>query len=511
MITRINKIKNFGVFKNFENNGEVPEFKEFNLIYGWNYSGKTMLSRVFRCLEKSEKHRDYADAKFELEISGKKYDDNFSSPKPNIRVFNSDFMKENLKWDIDDIIEPIILMLGEENIKLQTELRKKEETLIKTREENGRNKKDIDKATTNKAKEIKDILSLSNFDKKHLEKIIEKVKNDTSGYILKTDLDKYKTRVRSTEQKPIIKNITFNIKDLEILREKSEEKLYRQISSNKIEELLKDPQINSWVETGKNLHEGKTVCEFCGNPLPIDLLPKLNEHFSRDYELLKNDIETLLKELNIFEIKLNSLPEEIAFYTDIQPDFKKAKPILEKEIHNFNDAVSSLIRDLKTKQEKPFDKLEVTRFVNNTKELEKALADFNAIISKNNERTGNFEREKNAAILKLKEHFAAEFEKIEKYSEKQMLLESKRTKIEKDKEEIGKIKAQLDKSDKGAEKVNEYLKIFFEKDNIKIEPTEDKKFKLIRGTEIAKNLSEGEKTAISFAYFAAKLEEQSNI
>ncbi|GHT22055.1 hypothetical protein AGMMS49953_00200 [Endomicrobiia bacterium] len=91
-----------------------------------------------------------------------------------------------------------------------------------------------------------------------------------------------------------------------------------------------------------------------------------------------------------------------------------------------------------------------------------------------------------------------------------MLLESERTKIEKDKEEIGKIKAQLDESGKGAEKVNEYLKIFFEKDNIKIEPTEDKKFKLVRGTEIAKNLSEGEKTAISFAYFAAKLEEQNN-
>ncbi|GHT22059.1 hypothetical protein AGMMS49953_00210 [Endomicrobiia bacterium] len=262
MISRINKIKDFGGGKNFENNGEVPEFKKFNLIYGWNYSGKTMLSRVFRCLEKSEKHRDYADAKFELEISGKKYDNNFSSPKPNIRVFNSDFMKENLKWDIDDIIEPIILMLGEENIKLQTELRKKEETLIKIREENGRNKKDIDKAATYKAKEIKSILSLSNFDKKYLEKIIEKVKNDTSGYILKTDFDKYKTRALSTEQKPIIENITFNIKDLEILREKSEEKLYRQISSNKIEELLKDPQINSWVETGKNLHEVKQFVNF---------------------------------------------------------------------------------------------------------------------------------------------------------------------------------------------------------------------------------------------------------
>jgi wobble nucleotide-excising tRNase len=54
MITKINKIKDFGVFKNFKNSGTIPEFKKFNLIYGWNYSGKTMLSRVFRCLEKGE-------------------------------------------------------------------------------------------------------------------------------------------------------------------------------------------------------------------------------------------------------------------------------------------------------------------------------------------------------------------------------------------------------------------------------------------------------------------------
>jgi len=62
----------------------------------------------------------------------------------------------------------------------------------------------------------------------------------------------------------------------------------------------------------------------------------------------------------------------------------------------------------------------------------------------------------------------------------------------------------------GAVKVNDYLKVFFGKDDIQIESTADNKFKLLRETEVAKNLSEGEKTAISFAYFTAKLEEQNN-
>lgn len=54
MIKRIKKIKNFGIFKNFIWQENVNEFKKFNLIYGWNYSGKTTLSRIFRSFELKE-------------------------------------------------------------------------------------------------------------------------------------------------------------------------------------------------------------------------------------------------------------------------------------------------------------------------------------------------------------------------------------------------------------------------------------------------------------------------
>lgn len=523
MITKINKIKDFGVLKNF-NGSALPEFKTFNLIYGWNYSGKTTLSRVFRCLEKGKLHDDYLLASFELENATAKYDNTFAV-KPNIRVFNSDFVKENLKWDSDNI-EPIFL-LGEENIELQTELKQKETDLTTAETELAETKRlrtekqnRINGAVTNKARDIGTLLSIRPFDSRHFLPIVEKVKTAVATYTLsQADFDKYKAQAISNEQKPPIGEIAISIADLATLKTEVETIIQRQAAStNKIQKLLDSKPISDWVETGKSLHEGKTNCEFCGNTLPIDLLAKLNEHFSKDYDLLKTDIETKLRTLTASKINLTSpLPTETAFYTDLLPDFRTKKPLLETEINNFNNSIASLIKDLESKKDKPFDKLDVTVFSDNKTTLETVLANFNTVIKNNDQRTAGFTTEKNAAIEKLKEHFAAVFETTETYSAiqtqlatEQTAIDAKGLTIEGQKNAITVIKSQLDETVKGAGVVNDYLKIFFGKDDIQITPTTDKKFQLLRGTDVAKNLSEGEKTAIAFAYFTAKLEEQNN-
>ncbi len=522
MITKINKIKDFGIFKNF-NGSILPEFKTCNLIYGWNYSGKTTLSRVFRCLEKGRLHDDYLSATFELENATTKYDHTFLL-KPNIRVFNSDFIKENLKWDAENI-EPIFL-LGEENIELQEALKQNEEKLVKTEKELveikdlRQNKQDtLNTTLTNKAREATNLLSLGRtFDRDRLKQLIEMVKDNVANYMLEQpEFDKYKAKAILNEQKPHIGGITTTIADLADLKLSVEKILHRQaVSDNKIQKLLENKPISDWVETGKALHEGKTDCQFCGNILPTDLLTKLNEHFSKDYDLLKSDIDIKLKSLNESKIKFTSpLPTETAFYTDIQSEFRTKKPLLEKEITSFNNKILSLIKDLERKREKPFDKLEVTAFTDNKTELETALANFNVVISFNDKRTTDFTTEKNVAIEKIKQHFAAEV--TENYlavqtelTDEQTVIGTKANSIEKTNQAIKAIKTQLNETVKGAEKINDYLKIFFGKDDVQIATTADKKFKLLRGDEIAKNLSEGEKTAISFAYFTAKLEEQNN-
>jgi len=523
MITKINKIKDFGVLKNF-NGSTLPEFKTFNLVYGWNYSGKTTLSRVFRCLEKGKLHDDYLTATFETENAAAKYDNTFAV-KPNIRVFNSDFVKENLKWDADNY-EPIFL-LGAENIELQAELKQKETDLATVETELAEDKRlrtekqnRINGAVTNKARNIGTLLSIRPFDSRHFLPIVEKVKTAVATYTLsQADFDKYKAQAISNEQKPPIGEITISIADLATLKTEAETILQRQATSdNKIQKLLDSKPISDWVETGKSLHEGKTDCEFCGNTLPTDLLAKLNEHFSKDYDLLKADIEAKLITLTESKIILTTpLPTETAFYTDILPDFRARKPLLETEITNFNNSIASLIKDLEGKKDKPFDRLNVTAFSDNKTSLETALTNFNEVIKTNDQRSAGFTTEKNTAIEKLKEHFAADFETTETYSAIQTQLTNEQTAIDAkgltiagQKQAITLIKSQLDETVKGAGVVNDYLKIFFGKDDIQITPTTDKKFQLLRGTDVAKNLSEGEKTAIAFAYFTAKLEEQNN-
>lgn len=524
MISRIIKIKDFGVFKNF-NGSALPEFKTFNLIYGWNYSGKTTLSRVFRCLEKGELHDDYLSANFELENATAKYDNTFAV-NPNIRVFNSDFVKENLKWDADNY-EPIFL-LGAENIELQKELKEKETALSTAETELAEAKRlrtekqtSLNTALTNKAREITNLLSLGRtFDRDRLIQLVETVKDNVAFYLLsQTDFDRYKAQATSNEQKPLIGEIIILIADLATLKKDVVSILNRQAAStNKIQKLLDSKPISNWVEAGKSLHEGKIDCEFCGNVLPADLLEKLNEHFSKDYDLLKAEIEAKLRILIASKINLTSpLPTETAFYTDMLPDFRTKKTLLETEITSFNNSIASLIKDLEGKKDKPFDRLEVTAFTNNKTTLETSLTNFNAVIKTNDQRTADFTTEKNASIEKLKEHFAAEFETTGTYSaiqtqltNEQTAIDAKGVTIEEQKNAIALIKSQLDETIKGAGVVNDYLKVFFGKDDIQITPTTDKKFQLLRGVDVAKNLSEGEKTSIAFAYFTAKLEEQNN-
>ena len=118
MIKRISYIRNFGVFQDYKRTGNIGDFKKLNIIYGWNYSGKTTISRLFNCLEKGELHKDYPNCEFEVtDQDDKKYsENNLTIPGREIRVFNSDFIHKNLKWD-GEAIDPILL-LGEESIEV---------------------------------------------------------------------------------------------------------------------------------------------------------------------------------------------------------------------------------------------------------------------------------------------------------------------------------------------------------------------------------------------------------
>lgn len=522
MIKKINKIKDFGVFKNFGWQADIPDFNEFNLMYGWNYSGKTTLSRAFRCLELGALHPDYLPATFEFEdTAGNKHNQQFLSP-PLIRVFNSDFCRKNLQWDNENI-EPIF-MLGEDNAELQQQLKDKkiaieetEKNLALTISTTQSKENAVEGRMTDKARTIGETYSWRPFTKTHFRDYVNEVKDDPAASVLsQTNFEKYRDQALSNERKPILSKIQFDVLNLVTIKNEVEEILHRQISAKTIQDLLNDAALSAWVEIGRGLHEGKNTCGFCGNGLSTERIDDLNKHFSNDFEKLKKDGNAKYLILKAALVNLGQLlPADTAFYNDLQIDCIVSKTLLETEIKAYNTAIESLIADLKAKADKPFERLEISEITDNRVTLESALTSANDIIVKNNKRTEEFDAEKAKAIEFLKYHYAVEFETAEKYAltvadiakerEDQKTVQKG---VETLKAEKLSIENQLSETVKGAEKVNAYLKIFFGKDDIRIASTAENKFILQRSGYVAKNLSEGEKTAISFAYFVTKLEEK---
>ena len=103
------------------------DFKKINLIFGWNGTGKTTLSRVLRCYELGEKCKKlskYKDSEYEIGLqTGSTLTESGFLPKQQIRVFNKDFIEDNIFQDkeIDGGNITPLYYLGSEKIELTKE------------------------------------------------------------------------------------------------------------------------------------------------------------------------------------------------------------------------------------------------------------------------------------------------------------------------------------------------------------------------------------------------------
>lgn len=97
LISRIIKIKDCPSFIKFEPTNTLPNFKKYNLIYGWNGSGKTSFSRILRSFELKENYYKRPDRspEFEFKLNNENSinQDDLTSFS-NIRVFNKDFIND---------------------------------------------------------------------------------------------------------------------------------------------------------------------------------------------------------------------------------------------------------------------------------------------------------------------------------------------------------------------------------------------------------------------------------
>ena len=118
MITKIKEIKNLGIFSDFAWDSTLQVFGRYNLIYGWNGSGKTTFSNLFAGLPVGSV-ASYPELEYEIETEAGTVKNGL--PLGEIRVFNRDYVANNVHT-LSGKAKPI-LVLGEENKKSPTKSR----------------------------------------------------------------------------------------------------------------------------------------------------------------------------------------------------------------------------------------------------------------------------------------------------------------------------------------------------------------------------------------------------
>jgi wobble nucleotide-excising tRNase len=526
MIKRINNIKNFGVFNNYKRSGDIQDFTKVNIIYGWNYSGKTTISRLFQCFEFKIKNADYPNCEFELEdySNTKGNQNNLNINDYEIKVFNSDFVRDNIHLE-GESFDPILL-LGDDAKKAEDEIKLKDEKFNKLNDINKKLNKEylalensIQAGLTQRASLIKETLQIVQaYTRTHLKSVFDSIKNNYSAHIQNdekvSELLK-KATASETDKLPKKDNYTANIQLKNKIVETNKLLSIVPEFSNTIQYFIDNPGVANWAELGITLHKEKSKCEFCGNDLKEDRVNELLAHFSEDLKNHKKSLDNLITGLNQSKLS-NPTYQKSDFYKDLWDNFQEKDKNLKQSLKDYNTQIDNLIVIINKKKDNPFEKItDFSSVSDNSDDVILQINSYNELITQNSKKTDDFEKTKTDAIELLKKHYTAKFideielakkeVKINLYKEREINYNKLKETLS---EEIRTLEAEISKAHKGKEILNEYISKFLGRDEIKVvvvKEGEKERFKLKRSDSKAVNLSEGEKTAIAFSFFLTKL------
>lgn len=529
MLRNIQVMRSFGIFDDYVKPVAIQDFSDRNIIYGWNYSGKTTISRLFGVLEWKKLHEDFAATKFQvLDHAGTLIsDETIGTCNKLVRVFNSDFIENSLKWD-GRAFNPILL-LGDDSIEAEKKIERYEKLIkrylasaTKKRSEIASIDREVAEGKTLVAKQIKTTLGIVEaFNATHLTSILVWLSLDDDSHILSSEQLANDLKLASTAEKdklaPISK-LVINLVGSKLHNEAGTLLAKTPEVSQIIEYLKNHSAVSDWVEKGLHLHEDKTHCEFCNNLIPPTRLAELHAHFSKDVLNHKTDLQSLIHQTMAAKLGLHDkrLNEFNAQFRD------RLDPILS----DVNVAITAYNAWLEYLTELLEEKKLNSQFIqvpapSNPKNLQEAVTSavltLNTLIGENNLISENFSVEKINAITRLKKHYAEQFQtdyKVDEGENRKSQLKAHADRYEAATAEaqnrVKGLQATISRAQKGREKINTRIANLLGSNSIQITVIEidgEDRFQLTRQGKVAKNLSEGEKTAIAFAFFLTKLQE----
>lgn len=532
VLTKISKIKGLGVYDDYSPPRDLRAFGTRNIFYGWNYSGKTTLSRIFSLLEHKVPNPELSDFNFTIESTdGPITDKNYQLSKQEVRVFNADFIANNLNF-AGTTFKPILL-LGQDAETAQTQIDLLTASIgrcviNRSNKKNLREQKKqtFDKAKTEAAAAIKKQLGIvSAYTSAHLDRDVGAVRNSTAEHILsQEDLESY-LRLALTSDNEQLPDISAWNPDLQLTSlTEATSKILKVVPDLKgtIEHLISSPSIESWVEQGLPLHSEGDDCEFCGGKLEESRYKELLKHFSKELGDHKRQLKILTGKINSAKLTPPQT-KELEINSQYRLKFSNAKEQINLALTDYNHCLDELSLVVDEKHSDPFVEKHIVEALLSLAEaaaanISDSSALLNEVITLNNALNAEFSERKIEAIDYVRKHLVCDFVNIQNqisYDALQSLLGKQEKKydtlITQLETKVSELKSLISKAQLGREKINSRIETLLGGNCVQIKVTkvgEEERFQLIRRSgQIARHLSEGEKTAIAFSFFLTKLDE----
>ena len=526
VIDRISKIKHPGTLHDFTWSQDLPDFGRYNLIYGWNGTGKTTISRLFRALETRTVPAN-CEIEFSINGTGVRGPD-FQQTTLPVRVFNRDFVLANVFQTGGGDVPPI-LVLGEDSVEKQAQVGKLKASLTeaeaeqhKRQSQEASDENELDRHCIEKARVIKDTLRstgqnpYNNYDKSHYQRRTQEMlaAGDAKQYRLDDNArDSLDSQIHESP-KAQIKEIEYTFPILPKFADDVSKLLEVSIVSAAITSLQDDQTLSSWVHQGIGLHDLYDAghCLFCEQTLPQVRLSRLKAHFSTEYDQLLKNIDYKIELLEQASNDTDSvvLPHSSQFYEDLSEKFEGAVADFNHVRQTASESLALLVHALTKKKGQIFETS--TLGTHPPGICVETVETMNQVVQTHNARCGEFEAQvvtaRNGLAFDKVAESAEEYKSLAKnVAKSQLATTGASQEVKRLEREIAQLEQEIVEHRRPATELNEDLKKYLGYGELQL-AVKESGYEITRNGDPAQSLSEGETTAIALLYFLKSLDDR---
>ncbi|ESZ54412.1 AAA family ATPase [Mesorhizobium sp. L103C131B0] len=525
-----------GVWQDHRDAKGEHQFAVKNLIYGFNGTGKTTLSRAFASIQRGYLEDGLpSTTSFEFTLSDGTALSSKSLSNPfgqRLLVFNQDFIERNFKWD-DSVAEPIFY-LSEQSIDKKAEYdaaisafqaAQADSDAAKLAE--GGATKSLADFKTRVAKRVRELAPSQRYSQSFDARKIEPsyLAKDYSAVPLlnQQGLNSRQALLASGEANPPLSELPAISPDLAGWWSRQ----FVLLSSTPGSQLAEEFQIHSpaltWVSEGLHYHDQNrlTNCLLCGNLLTDERKRFLAQNFDSRWSDFVKNAQTERAQCSAYTEQLRELfqgvPKAIELQASLLAEGEGTQPKLKDNIAEFGKLLNQMAKLLDAKGLEPASVPDFSGGLSSSSATEwvakfdRLRGEWNDIISRHNHEHAEFSSRQERAFQDIRDHVLAEEHADWKTlsagttdASKNLVTTGRKLLDARQKRDA--LSDVMRTHGAGADKLNKLLKSYLGHGGISLR-TSNEGYQLIRsGGTPATQLSEGEKAALAFCFYLTQFE-----